>query len=121
MITPQLLSVNKIKVIVERANTGEWLHGKWVNAERTLITVDANIQPALMGNQAKRLPEGDRTKRSIVIYSIQELLMTREGDTARLGDIVHYDGEKWEVRSAITYKMNILNHCESIAVLLDEV
>ena len=122
MITPRLLSVKKKSIIVDRVvSAGSYVHGEWVDSTTEQITIQANVQPTLNWNQSQRLSAGDRTKQAIVLYSIQELYMSKEGPEKRAADVVHYRDQLWQVRSSIVYDMGTLNHCEAVAILFDEV
>ena len=121
MSTPLFSRVGKVNTTVTRSNGGGYVLGKWTLLPTTNIYITANIQPNPTFNQMRTLPEGDRTKQAIAIYSKQELFMAEEGTAnPKKADIVDWDGKKWEVKVSITYKMGILNHCEAVAVRLDD-
>jgi hypothetical protein len=121
MSIPKFSRVGKVVVTVLRSNGGSYINGRWQGSTPTPVSVTANIQPNLTFNQMRTLSEGDRTKQAIAIYSKEELFMAEEGTTSpKKADIVNWDGKQWEVKSSMTYKMGVLNHCESVAVRLDD-
>ena len=124
MLVAPLAKVGKVSVLVLRDSGagGGWVDGEYIESPKTTVTIVANIQPALTNNMMRTLPEGERTKQAIAIYSRQELFMAEEGiATPRKADVVSWDGKQWEVHYSMTYKMGILNHCEAIALRLDDV
>lgn len=123
MRSPAYRRTGRVNITVRRDSVGgEWVDGEWVNATPVTITTLGNVQPSLNWNQMQMLDVGERTKQAIAIYCNDELMMASEGLTnPRKPDIVLWDGYEWEVVRSMTYKMGILNHCEAIALRLDDV
>ena len=117
-----LKAVGRIDLPVERYSSGSWgSDGEWTDGAVTNLTVKANVQPNLNWNMTRMLPEGDRSKQAIAIYSIQPLVMAEEGTEAKRADVVSWQGHKWQVKAVLTYQMGVLNHSESVAVKVDVV
>lgn len=121
MRTPPYARVGRVNIAVDRPQQGAYLHGEWIEPEVVSFITVGNIQPNLVWNQMQKLPEGDRSKNAIAIYCNKELLQAREGVLARKADIVHYDCRKWEVKVSMMYRMGVLDHCEAVAIQLDDV
>lgn len=123
MRSPAYRRTGRVNITVQRDSTGgDYVDGEWVDAPRTTITTLGNIQPSLNWNQMQMLDAGERTKQAIAVYCNDELVMASEGLVSpRKADIVLWDGHEWEVVRSMTYKMGILNHCEAIALRLDDV
>lgn len=123
MRSPAYRRTGRVNITVQRDSTGgDYVDGEWVDAHRTTITTLGNIQPSLNWNQMQMLDAGERTKQAIAVYCNHELMMASEGLTnPRKADIVLWDGYEWEVVRSMIYKMGILNHCEAIALRLDDV
>lgn len=117
-ISPSLLLplTGYIEVSVTRTTGGSRVKGAWVKGASTELTIQANIQPVMKGTDTLLLPEGDRSKEIIKIYTTSELLSRKEGASPVDGDIIEYDGKSFEVMRVISYKMGILNHTKAIAV-----
>ena len=54
-------------------DSGKWVDGEWVIADREIINIYANIQPSLLSYQSKMLPESEREKEAIAIFSNHHL------------------------------------------------
>ena len=122
MLTPKLLGVKSVQIQVDRYGVGSWDgNGEWTDGLISTVYIKANIQPNLSGNMMRMLPEGDRSKQAIAIYSVEPLIMAEEGLQAKKADVVYWSGYKWQVKAVMTYAMGILNHSESVAVRLDSV
>lgn len=124
MRTPRYRVTGRVKICYRRDCVGgEYVHGEWVDnpALKELHTI-GNIQPNLNWNQTRLLPEGDRSKRAIVIYCNDELRMAEQGlEQPREADIVLWKGKSWKVMYSMFYQMGVLDHCEAIAIMVDQV
>ena len=115
---PQFLLTHKTPVTVLRASEGAWVKGKWVPGTVQTVIVEANVQP-LKGSELTALPESDRTKESIKVYSV-ETLKTLEEVSQEEADIVVWEGKKFRAIKAMTYKMGVLDHTKTICVRFPE-
>ncbi len=117
MSPPLLLPLNgKVSVTVSRAAGGAYVKGVWVASTRSSLTIVANIQPVLKSTEVMMLPEGERSKETIKLYTTTTLYQRVEGDNSIEGDLIEWDGKTWEVCKVIEYKMGILDHVKAIAV-----
>ena len=121
MSRPPYARTGRVNIKVDRPQQGSYLHGEWIEPSPIPFTTIGNIQPNMKWNQMQKLPEGDRSKNAIVIYCNKELLQAQEGEPARKADIVYYDCHKWEVKTSMMYRMGVLDHCEAVALRLDDV
>ena len=92
-------------------------YGNWVEGGVEEIEIKANVQP-LGYRDSLLLPESERTKASIKIYSAEEILGAREGKEATDADEVEWEGYLWKVFRVHNYKMGVLNHYKAIATRL---
>lgn len=115
---PQFLLTHKTSVTVLRATEGEWVKGKWVPGTVQEVIVEANVQP-LKGSELTALPESDRTKESIKVYSV-ETLKTLEEVSQEEADVIVWEGKKFRAIKAMTYKMGVLDHTKTICVRFPE-
>lgn len=114
---PLLLPLTGIvEVDVQRITGGNWVKGAWVKGTPTTVTIKANIQPVLKSTDTLLLPESDRSKECIKVYTTSELLQRKEGSSPNEGDHVQWDGKTFEVMKVISYKMGVLNHYKAICV-----
>ena len=105
-----ITNLGKKDYSVIRVNgTGEYIDGEYVKAQEELIKIRANIQPSMASYRTQLLPQGDRNKEAISIYSNDWLYTSRSGTTGIDGtssslnsDLVIYRGAKWEVVVALS-------------------
>ena len=83
-------------------------------AEQTTSIV-ANVQPAKY-HDLLILPESDRTKKAIRIFSYTELRTMREGSGGWEADEVLWDSDRYIVMRAKRYQMGVQDHYDCIAV-----
>ena len=100
-------------------DSGKWVDGEWVIADREIINIYANIQPSLLSYQSKMLPESEREKEAIAIFSNHHLYTARTGNPPLEADLVLYRGASWKVVVSKPYG-NFGQHCEAIAVKLND-
>ena len=99
-------------------DSGKWVDGEWVKADRAIINIYANIQPSLLSYQSKMLPEGEREKEAIAIFSNHHLYTARSGGSLE-ADLIFYRGAYWKVVVSKPYN-NFGEHCEALAVRLND-
>ena len=100
-------------------DSGKWVDGEWVQADRVVINIYANIQPSLLSYQSKMLPESEREKEAIAVFSNHHLYTARTGEVPLEADLVFYRGAYWKVVVSKPYN-NFGEHCEAIAIRLDD-
>lgn len=103
---------------ITRQNPGSRVNGRWVDPEPTVFEMKVAVQPA-NPKELVHLPEGDRLRGSIKIYSEAEL-RTANPRTKTRADVVTYRGEDYEVKSTDLYAGFGLSAYKAIAVRLDE-
>ena len=99
-------------------DSGKWVDGEWMQAGKVIINIYANIQPSLLSYQSKMLPEGEREKEAIAIFSNHHLYTARTGSSLE-ADLILYRGAYWKVVVSKPYN-NFGEHCEAIAVRLND-
>ena len=100
-------------------DSGKWVDGEWVQANRVIVNIYANIQPSLLSYQSKMLPESEREKEAIAIFSDHHLYTARTGRVPLEADLISYRGAYWKVVVSKPYN-NFGEHCEAIAVRLND-
>ena len=99
--------------------TSGWVDGEWVESESRTVTIIANIQPAMASYQSRMLPESEREKEAINIFSNDWLYVARTGHSALEADVILYRGAKWRVVVTKPYG-NFGQHCEAFAIKVDD-
>lgn len=92
--------------------TGEWVKGIWKDTE-TLSHFIGSIQPAT-GKDTEFLPQGRRDKGSVKVYSNTPMNVSQEG-TDNSGDIVIWQGRKWEIVTALNFQNDLIPHYKYLA------
>lgn len=117
--TPKFKLTKSVKIEVLRALPGYWSDaGRWVSGDTETLEVEANVQP-MRGHELVVLPEADRTKESIKVYSV-ETLQTAEEVKAEEADIIIWEGKKYRAIKTMPYKMGVLDHTKTICTRLPE-
>lgn len=99
---------------------GSYVDGEYVDAVKEEHTIRANIQPSLAAYRTQLLPEGDRDKDAIAIFSNDWLHTARSGSPdSKNGDLISYRNTLWEVVISRPYG-NFGEHCEALAVRRDK-
>jgi len=118
MTTPLFLCVGKSNYTFTR-RAGSYVNGRCLDGTATTFTVACNIQHNVQGKMTKLLPEGDRSKSSIVILTngiSQSLRTSQEGSALLKGDEVTWNGDVYEVREVNLYNLGVLDHYMALAV-----
>ena len=105
--TFQLTHVIDIDVIRKQ---GQWVKGKWKEEESGRFTIEGNLQPVKF-SEILQMPEADRTKEWIKIYTTYHLVTAEESDvTGNLADVVLWEGHQYKVMKEKHYVMGVLDH-----------
>ena len=117
-ISPPLLFklTGQVVITVSRSVGGQRVKGAWQDAAPTETEIKANIQPVLSSTDTLFLPEGDRSKVAVKLFTTDELQSRREGSNPVQGDTFIWNGYTYEVRRVISWQMGFLDHYQSIAV-----
>jgi len=91
--------------------------GRFVPGTPTTSSIEATVQPA-NGRDMQTLPEGERQKRGIKLYTTT-LLYLADQDAKRLADRIAYEGESFEVRH-VEEQPRIIPHYKALALRVDE-
>jgi hypothetical protein len=106
---------------VRRYASGSLVKGRWVpDASYTETEIIASIQP-MSGRERELLPEGERTKEIIRIYTKHGLRQAMEKNNVK-GDQVSYKGRMYEVKRVDTWDFdwNNMAHFKAMATLVED-
>ena len=118
MTVPYFLSTGQSTYTFTR-RSGSYINGRWSDGAASTFTVKCNIQPNVTGSMTRLLPEGDRSKKSIVILTqgiANEVRTSKEGSGLLKGDEVSWEGDVYEVREIFKYSLGVLDSYQGIAV-----
>ena len=114
---PLLLPLTgSVKVCVRRSVAGSRVKGVYVSPPPKRISISANIQPMIKSTDTMMLPEGDRSKEAIKIYTTTALFSVREGTNSVVADVIEWQGSEWEIVKVVHYQMGVLDHFKALAV-----
>ena len=106
-------------ILLRDTENGGWVDGEYVASSRQSIVIRANIQPSFGSPLLKVLPESEREKESVLIFSNDWVYTARSGSNPLQADILQYRGAEWEVQLSRPFG-NFGEHCEAIAIKLKD-
>ena len=118
MTSPTFKLVKKINISRTRYGAGTYVNGRYVDSTESVDTIEANVQP-LPGEELINLPELQRDKEVIQVFTTSELLTASESNAKR-ADRVTYDGKVYEVHLVEKFIMGVQDHYRAVAVKVDE-
>lgn len=102
-------------VSVTRSGAGSYVDGRWVAGSTSQFSITASMQPVkLKHNELLHLPEGDRNRSAVRVYTATELRAANE-DNGTISDFVTWEGEQWEVVKVDVWSLGIA-HYKAIAL-----
>ena len=115
MLNPPLLLVGNTTLDVTRTSAQTWVNGRPVPGTSEVVQIVANVQPVLKSTDTLLLPEADRSKAVLKVYTRGDALrQLREGSGGWSADRFMWDGELYEVMKVINYGMGVLNHYKAL-------
>lgn len=115
MLNPPLLLVGRVTLDVTRTTATTYVNGRAVPGTSEVVQVIANVQPVLKSTDTIMLPEADRSKAVLKVYTKGESLrQLREGDAGWAADRFEWDGVTYEVMKVIDYRMGVMNHYKAL-------
>lgn len=113
---PRFELTHKLPFKVIRFAAGGYVKGKWIDGVQTEMDIEGNIQP-MRGHELLALPESDRTKDVIKVYTVETLRTLNEAEKTK-ADLVIWNNLVYQIIKTMTYQMGVLDHTKSIAVRL---
>jgi hypothetical protein len=104
-------------IMVKRYSGGEYVNGKWCIGDFDQFEISANVQP-FPDEQVLQLPEGERNKEHIRVFSEHKLNSVTEGDNPIAADRLCWDGKEFEVQK-VQFWNQIITHYEIVAVRIE--
>lgn len=112
MSIAQLTLVKKTPVDILRHAEGSYVDGEWVEGSEVTITITANIHP-FSDYQVMMLPESDRTKSWVWLFTADVVRQKKEGVGGYGADRFMWDGDLYEVMKVQNYRMGVVDHFEA--------
>lgn len=120
MLYPPLLSTGKVTLDITRREKQSFNRGRPVPGAESIVQVVCNVQPVLKSSDTIILPEADRSKACLKVYTQgAELRALKEGPNGHGADRFTWQGEVYEVMKVINYAMGVLNHYKAICMRVE--
>lgn len=97
--------------------SGAFVDGTWTVAATSTLTVTASVQE-LNGREFLALPEAQRIRHPIKLYTEADALRTADEDTGAMADIVTWNGDQYEVDTVQNRTAGPLPHWKFTALKL---
>lgn len=122
MLFPPLLLVGNVSLTVTRQAAGSYTAGRFTPGSTSVVTVKANVQPVLKSTDTLLLPEADRSKAVLKVYTDgAELRQLKEGPGGWGADRFTWEGEVFEVMKVISYNTgNQLRHYKALCARVEQ-
>jgi hypothetical protein len=97
-------------VTVTRPSGGSYVSGRWVDGLNSSLAIVASVQPdRARPNELLHLPEGDRAREGIRLYTETSLRTSNEADGTP-ADLIEWQGEQWEVVRVESWPLHISHY-----------
>lgn len=120
MLHPPLLLTGHTTLDITRRAAETIYKGRPVPGSESTVQVVGNVQPILKSTDTMLLPEADRSKAALKVYTKGAALRQRkEGPEGWSADRFFWKGDLFEVMKVIDYDMGILNHYKAICMRVE--
>lgn len=120
MRNPPLFLVGNTTLQVTRTTATQYVNGRPVPGTSEVVEVVCNVQPVLKSSDTILLPESDRSKACLKVYTKgSELKALKEGGNGWAPDRFIWKGDLYEVMKVISYDMGVLNHYKAICMRVE--
>lgn len=120
MLYPPLLSTGRVTLDITRRDKQTLDRGRPVPGAETTVQVVCNVQPVLKSSDTLMLPEADRSKACLKVYTKGDTLRSmKEGPNGYAADRFIWQGDLYEVMKVINYAMGVLNHYKAICMRVE--
>lgn len=118
MRKPLLRSVGSAVINVFRREPDTYSYGELVKGDELVIPIRCNIQQSTY-SQTMFLPESERSKEYVTVYSGETLRPLKEGVGGWAADEFVWNGERYRVIKQVRYDMGVLDHTQTLAVRIE--
>lgn len=96
---------------------GSYVRGRWVDGEETIIHFRGSVRP-IKPDTERYEPEGRVVVSALVMYSTERLIIGEPGKNNR-GDLVEWEGMRYEVVREYPWQNTIIPHWKYIIAYLE--
>lgn len=120
MRNPPLNLVGSVKLDIIRTTQTTYERGRPVPGGSYTVPIIANVQPIAKSSDTLLIPEADRSKACIKVYTKgAPMLALKEGEDGWAADRFFWKGDLYEVMKVISYEMGVLNHYKAICMRVE--
>lgn len=120
MLYPPLLATGFVTLDVTRREAPTIVRGRPVPGTTATVQVECNVQPVLKSSDTIMLPEADRSKACLKVYTKgSEMKALKEAGPGWAADQFTWQGDLYEVMKVINYSMGVLNHYKAICMRVE--
>lgn len=120
MRNPPLFLVGRTTLDVTRTTASTYVNGRAVAGTSEVVQVVCNVQPVLKTSDTLMLPEADRSKACLKVYTNGGALKSlKEGGNGWAADRFYWEGDLYEVMKVISYKMGVLDHFKAVCMRVE--
>ena len=101
-----------------RHSAGSFINGDWVEGVESPTTIQANVHP-FSDYQVSMLPESDRTKSWVWMFTSSLVRQKKEGPEPNGADRFMWEGDLYEVMRVQKYSMRVMDHFEAKCVRVE--
>lgn len=117
---PPLLLTGSVVLDVTRREAETQDRGRPVPGAESIVQVVCNVQPVLKSTDTYLLPEADRSRATLKVYTKGAPLRQRkEGIGGYAADRFYWKGDLYEVMKVIDYDMGVLNHYKALCMRVE--
>lgn len=110
--------VKKTPLTIYRQSPGSYVDGDWVEGSEVTVDIQANVQP-FSDYQIMMLPEADRTKNWVWVFTSSEIRALKEGSGGWAADEFIWNDERYKVMKVQRYQMTVRDHWEIKAARIE--
>jgi hypothetical protein len=120
MRNPPLLLTGHTTLDIIRREAETIVRGRPSPGAETVVPVVCNVQPVLKSTDTYLLPEADRSRATLKVYTKGEpLRQLTEGVNGYAADRFYWKGQLYEVMKVIDYDMGVLNHYKALCARVE--
>lgn len=120
MRNPPLLLTGHTTLDIIRREAETIIRGRPSPGAESVVPVVCNVQPVLKSTDTYLLPEADRSRATLKVYTKGEPLRQRtEGVDGYAADRFYWKGQLYEVMKVIDYDMGVLNHYKALCMRVE--
>lgn len=117
---PLFLLTGREELTLLRREPDTYVMGRPVKGAVVEVAIEANIQP-LGYRDTMMLPESDRTKEWVKVYSASAIRALLEVEDGWAADEFEWENKKFKVMKSHRYNMGVLDHYVAHATRITEV